>query len=470
VPEFPLTSGLFGRPRLDLPPVRCVNAYFELTPGGPTKDVLTSRPGLTQAYDIGTGPISRSFQKPGLFNGDVFNVSGGEVYRASTSLGPVAYSTAPRFAAAQTFLAIVVGGALYVYDGTAMTLVEFFDDGFSLLPPFSGCAVLYNIWVFPVVGSNQFFFSNVGDPRTINAANFSSAQVSPTPIVEVTVLAEELYFFKTDTTEIWDFSGQLTAPFAESPGRTYTRGCSAQNSVTLTDNSLFWVGDDFAIYRTGTVPTRLTETTSYVEDRLKAMGAAISSVTALTFNIEGHVFYVINLPTLDESYAYDCQTKQWAIWGTQQPLQAEPGIFLGQTCAGQGQTIYIGSAVDGKVFLVDPTNHSDDGTPMRVVVTGALWLPENKKRMGNLTLHGVRGIATRSVPFPKVWIRISDDGGRTWTPDWMEGSLGMIGTYRWKVSFHSLGLMQQPGREIEFAIADAVNVTIEGAAYNTGRR
>jgi len=79
-------------------------------------------------------------------------------------------------------------------------------------------------------------------------------------------------------------------------------------------------------------------------------------------------------------------------------------------------------------------------------------------------------------------MRYSDDGGRTWST-WRRGQIGPIGAYRFKVSWHSLGLMRQPGREFEFAISQGggttyssgtidsgLNVTIEGATINPARR
>ena len=346
MPPLPLTIAHQGRPRLNLPLVRAVNVYAEPTPGGPEEAIRTARPGLTQAYDIGAGPILRTFQQPGIFNSLPFNVSGGELYFGSTALGAVAYSTAPRFAAAQQYIALVCGGALYIYDGTTFRTQTTFDDGYSPLPPFSGCVVLYNIWIYPVSGSNQFFFSQVGNPGVINAGNFGAAQTSPTPIVEVATLAEELYFFKTAYgVEIWDYTGQLTAPFAEAPGRTYPRGCAAQNSVAQLDNGLFWVGDDYAVYRSGTVPNRIS--TSLIEDELteEAGLGDISQITSFALNgVEGHVYYIVNLPMKNVSYAYDCQTKQWFQWGSQQPPFAEPGVWLPRTCAGQGNEIYLGSS------------------------------------------------------------------------------------------------------------------------------
>jgi hypothetical protein len=472
VPPLQLTVGHLARPRLGLPAIPAVNCYLEKTPGGPTGNVLSSRPGLTQAYNVGSGPILRTFQKPGFFNGDVFNVSQGVLYRNSTSLGTVSYSDAPRFAAAQTQMAMVSGGALYIYDGTTLKLQTTFDDGVSVLPPFSSVAVLYSVYVYSVQGSNQFFFSKPGSPAVINAANYSAAQTTPTPIVEIGVLGEELYFFKPDVTEIWDYTGQLTAPFAESPGRTYARGCAAQASVCQLDNALFWVGDNYSVYRTGSVPEKVS--TGLIDDRLLATAqtAQPHAFTALNFAYEGHDYYVLNLPNIGqagESYAYDCQTQQWFRWGTEQPGEPDPGLWLGQTASGQGSQIYIGSSVDGRVFQPDATSHKDDTTPMRVMIGGARWFGEGVERCNNLTLWMVRGIATSSVPLPLVAMCYSDDGGRTFST-WQYGSVGGVGGYRYKASWHSLGLMRQPGREFVFAITDAVNVTVEGAAINPPRR
>lgn len=456
-----------------------VNAFLEKSPGGPSDAVRTSRPGLRQLFTVGAGPILRTFEDPGVFGGDPFNVSGSQLYRMSTLLGSVAYSAAPRFAAAAqaslplnsgtAALALVVGGALYIYDGSTLKTQTTFDDGYSLLPPFSSVAILYNIFIYTVQGTNLFFFSRPGNPAIINAANFSAAQTTPTPILEVGILGEEIYFFKPDAVEIWDFTGNLTAPFAESPGRTYARGCTAQSSVVRQDNSLFWVGDDYTVYRTGTVPQRIS--TSMIEDRLRAVSQSPQPhlFTALGFSYEGHVYYVLLLPSINESYCYDCQTQQWFFWGTQQPDFPEPGLWLASTAAGQGNQIYLGSATDGRVFTPDAFSYKDDTTPMRVVVSGAIWIPEGVLRLGNLTLHMVRGVATASVPNPLVEMRYSDDGGRTWTP-WQVGQIGGIGGYKFKASWHSLGYVRQPGREFEFAITDAVNVTLEGAAFNTARR
>ena len=259
-------------------------------------------------------------------------------------------------------------------------------------------------------------------------------------------------------------------PSRRALGRTYPRGCAAQNSVAQLDNGLFWVGDDYAVYRTATVPQRVSS--SLIEDELTEEAALgdISQITAYALNgVEGHVSYILNLPMKNVSYAYDCQTKLWFQWGSQEKPFAEPGVWLPQTCSGQGNEIYMGSSTDGRVWLSDPTNRTDDGLAVRTVVTGALWMKEDRGRCNNVTLHMVRGVATPSTPAPICQMRYSDDGARTFT-SWLNGQLGPIGSYKYKVSWHSLGLLRQPGRLFEFAITDPVLVAIEGAAYNAGRR
>ena len=57
MPAIQLTPGHLARPRLGLPAIPAVNCILEKTPGGPSPDVRTSRPGLFSVYNIGTGPI-----------------------------------------------------------------------------------------------------------------------------------------------------------------------------------------------------------------------------------------------------------------------------------------------------------------------------------------------------------------------------------------------------------------------------
>jgi len=451
---------------LQQPLIRLVNCYSEPTKGGPSKAIRTRRPGLTHLATLGTGPILRTFQEPGFLNNAYFNVSGGQFYMNTTLLGDVSYSNNPRMCGSNGQLSLVVGGALYIYQNGVFEVQATFDDGYSLLPPLSACVVLYNITLYSVAGSNECFFSSVGNAAVINAANFSSAQTDPSNIVEMAVLAEEVYFFKETAVEIWDFSCQLTAPFSESPGRTYARGCASQGSVVKQDNALFWEGDDHVIYRTGAVPIRVS--TSFIEDELWAEAEAGGSTLAFASNIVGHAFYVITLQASGKTYAYDCQTQLWAQWGTGFFEETDVGPFVGQTSSGYGTGQLIGSSVDGRVWITNPDAQEDDTTPIQCVIGGALWFQGGKQRCNNVSLQAVRGQGTPATPNPQVALRYSDDGGQTFSSWWFQ-PFGGVGQHKTKSTWRALGLMQQPGRLFEIRMADPVNFTVQSASWNEAR-
>ncbi len=430
------------------------------------------RPGLTDLYELHQededppGPVLRMFQNPGLFRGDLFTIAAGELYRNDEFVSTLAYSLQPRMVASLTQLAIVSGGALYVYENDTLTLVEDFADVDDRLPPFSSVAVLFNIFVYSVVGSNQFYFSETGDATQINAASFANAETSPDPIVEIATLAEELYFFGSTSVEIWNYTGVLALPFKLSEGRTYIRGCAAQGSVVKLDNALFWIGDDLTVYRSGPVPVRVS--TSYIEDRLREGATSPERITAFCLGIEGHWFYVVNLPAIDQSYAYDCQTQEWAQWGTQDPFAAEPGLLAASCSVGQGETIYAGSATDSRIWLWDASNNTDDGTAKRVIISGAIWTTAGRLRLNSVGLQCVRGVGNADAPDPVVEMRMSKDGGRTWG-SWLAASLGMVGQYTVKAVWRGLGMVSQPGVLFEWSVSDPVMFVTEGAAYNEER-
>lgn len=470
MPALEFATGVNGRPSAQIPTIRAVNTYSEPTPGGPKQAVRIGAPGLTRTLTLGTGPVQRMTQDAGLFLGDLFSVSAGALYRNGTLISDIPFGQNPRMDATNTQLGVVSGGALYVYNGTALTLVEFFDDGVSKLPPFSSIVVLYNIWLLPVAGTNQFFFSKAGDLTSINAANLSEAQTSPGPIVEMAVLAEEVYIFKTDATEIWDFNGALTAPFAESLGRTYIRGAASQNAVvTKLDNAAFWVGDDLFVYRSGAVPEKISN--PFVDDILHSNAAFSSQFTALKIGVQGHWFYILNVPTQGQSgmsLIYDCATKDWYVWGEQVEFQSDPGLYPGQCSAGQGSTIWVGSESDGRVWLVDTANQTYDGAARQVVCSSAIWVTGGTQRLNNVALACARGVGNSQSPDPIARLRLSYDGNRTWT-SWFDAQIGPVGEYAWKAVWRSLGLIQQPGVGLEFQVLDPVLTAVEGGSWNEPR-
>lgn len=79
--QIPLGIGAYSRPYGLLPEIRCENRFFEQNPVGAEKVALLSRPGSKLFLQVGTGPIRTLFSQAGVFDEDLFIVSGTSLYR-----------------------------------------------------------------------------------------------------------------------------------------------------------------------------------------------------------------------------------------------------------------------------------------------------------------------------------------------------------------------------------------------------
>jgi hypothetical protein len=127
----------------------------------------------------------------------------------------------------------------------------------------------------------------------------------------------------------------------------------------------------------------------------------------------------------------------------------------------------VGDHASSNVYLLDVANNTDNGLVRAVMCSAAIWVPSGTKRLNNVTLACVRGGGSETDN-PIVWMNISYDGGRTFT-SWIQGNLGFAGQYNFKSAWRNLGVIQQPGALLTFAVFDTVPVIIEGGAWNVAR-
>ena len=99
-------------------------------------------------------------------------------------------------------------------------------------------------------------------------------------------------------------------PFQRSSGRQFSRGCAARDTVVVLDNAVFFLGDDRIVYRAEEAPKRVS--TFGIEERLRKC-ASIGDASALSFTVDGHAFYLLNIPG-EGSFAFDVSSGQWAEW------------------------------------------------------------------------------------------------------------------------------------------------------------
>ena len=442
----------YQRPSYGVWSNRLVNFFVEKAVGSPT--IRLPRPGLSASYSVGAGPVRGIYQQAGVFDGDKFTVSGTGVYREASLIGAVAGSGVARFAASASQLVIVTGGVAYVYDGSTFTTISDTD-----LPEVSDVATLAGRFIYTQLDSDRFYWSAVNDATTIDGLDFATAEGSPDATVCMAVLADELFFYGSASTEIWFPTGDLDAPYQRTQGRRYTRGCAAQSSVVQMDNTLIFVGDDRVVYRSESAPRRISE--HGIEESLRRC-TDLGSATAFLASFDGHPFYVLNIPG-EGSYTYDVSTGTWAEWSSYGRT-----TFRAQCAVIDGGVAYLGDADNGQVWVLSSEAYQDGDDPITGYVSAVAPVNSGVLFHYNMGLNCTRGVGNADQPAPVVEMRYSDDGGRLWT-NWISASLGGVGRYEVKAIWKRLGKVKAPGRVFEFRITDPVLKVVRNLVVNEQR-
>jgi hypothetical protein len=422
----------YGRPGYGLSEARCVNHFWEPQPGTPAKGSLICRPGLTESLENGTGPVNGAFCADGVFSGDRFYASGAEVYREDTLLGALTLANFTRFCALGTQLVAVQGGTVKVYNGTTFTAVTI-PDGRVCVD-----AVALGFRVFFICSDGRIYWSELGDAADINGG-FVTASSSPDSTVGALVVGSEIVVFGAESVEFWPLSSNPEAPINRSTGRTYSRGCASQGSIIAFDNSFLSLGNDRVIYRGGAVPSRIS--THDIEARLRAC-TEIDLVSAFVAEHDGHKFAGFRIPG-QGTWVFDAASQRWAEWRT-----FGEDNFRGRCSLIRDGVTYLGDALSGRLWKFDPAAYTDDGDPIErigsVKVAATRPIPCNV-----LELLCSKGTGLVDGTDSIVELRYSGDEGRSWT-DWKPRSTGTIGKYSARARWNRLGLIDTPGRIIEF--------------------
>ncbi|MGH8678699.1 MAG: packaged DNA stabilization protein, partial [Burkholderiales bacterium] len=319
----------------NLPPLALVNMFAEATPTDQGGVALQSRPGLSQSYEVGSGPVTGIFQQPGLFNGDILTVSDGNLYRGTTLVGAIVGSGPVSFASSLAEVVITAGSTLYSYDGTTLSAVAF-PDGASV----TAVAYLSGYFIAARADTGRFYWSAVNDGTTWDALDFANAESSADALRDIKVVNEELWLIGQDTIEPWRPNASVDPPFFRLEGRIITKGVMATGCARALDNTLFWPGDAGVVFRASGVPQRVSN--HAIEERLKVA----TDVLGFAFYWEGHGFYGLRID--DECHLFDVASGEWTTFST---LGLDSYNVL---CAENVATVpYFGGHDDGTIWVWD---------------------------------------------------------------------------------------------------------------------
>lgn len=456
--RLPIGVAAYRRQNGNMPEQLVRNMTFETAPTATSGGVLISRNGLTDSHVVGDGPVRGLFQQAGLFNGDMFAVSGPSLYRGTTllgsisGLGPVSFAAIRNILTGSQEVAVTAGSVLYSYNGTDLQAVAFPDDQLV-----TSVAALSQRFIATVADSHGYYWSDTDDGRTWQGDAFASAESSPDDALEAVVMRGTLYIVGQTTIEPFFPTGDNDLPFQPIQQRTFSRGALRTGCTAVVDNTLFWIGDDAIVYRMGDIPEAISD--AAISELVT--GSALAS--AFSYTYQGHAFFVIRLD--DGCRAYDAATRQWS-----EPHSHGLDRYRVMSAVNVGSQAYFGTDQDGTIAVYGD-DYSDLGTPLvrafssYLPLTGPeaidnVWLDVNVGRTPYLSGLGAQ---------PVIELRHSGNGGATFSA-WETASMGAQGEYGEMPEWWALGTFNAPGVLFEFRCSDPIPLRVSSAFVNEPQR
>jgi hypothetical protein len=448
MPAILYGTGAYRRLSGNLPELRLVNLFVESSPAGQQGAVLLSRPGLLASARVGIGPVTGVYCQDGVFDGDLFVLSGGHLYRAGADLGEVPGNGPVSFAGRAGEVLVTAGTGLYSYDGASLAAVTLPDD-------FDATAVVFHdgLFIAARAGSHKFYWSAVNDGRSWDALDFASAESAPDNLLDLRILNDTLWLFGAETIEPWGNTGNPDAPYERFEQRIFSKGVIGTGCTVEMDNSLLFVGNDGICYRIADVPQRISD--HGIEERIQASG----TVAAFGFVHEGHSFFCVRLD--DGTFAFDVATGQWCEFASH-----GRDNFRGQCAVSSGTDVYIGDDESGTLWTL--SGSEDACGPFERLFTAAFPITGRTVAVDNLNVEANVGwthLLSGQGSEPTIEMRSSRDKGATWT-GWRGASLGRQGAYGTDVQWRRNGIFARPGAMFEFRVTDPVDFSVSAVSVN----
>lgn len=457
-----------------------INLYAErLHQDSRVNYVLYGTPGQEVFVTLPTSPVLAMMQLDDL----LYAVTSTALYSITstgtvTSVGTVVQSGNVSIATNGIHIAFVDGAKGYYYS-VAGGLHEFSGDGWY---PADTVTFQDGYFIFNRKGTGQFFFTGILD-TSLDPLDFATAEAAPDDTLGVFSDQSSLWLFGVKSIEIWYNDG--VTPWSRMHGAYIERGIGSPYSVVKLDNALFFVGDDGIVYRTQGY-SLIHVSTHEIESQF--LSGDISDAYAYGYTCEGHMFYVLTIPSINRTCVYDAATKLWA-----ERTSSAYGSHNGICAVDCFDKVLIGDFASGKILNLSMDVFTDDGEVIvRELIAPVLSDNQNRLTMweletdvlfdlsslddggnllteddafvltypdgDNIALYSATDDAAISTS-PSISLRYSNDGCRTWSNERIR-SFTPVSGQNIKVRWNGLG--QFVRRHIKLTMESAGPVVIGG--------
>lgn len=352
-------------------------------------------------------------------------VAGESVYSvteagATTVLGTILGSDYTPSAEGVNECVFLADGKGYVVDSTVTQITDA-----DFLP---ATQVQWSDGYFIFLASDRVFVSAFNDPTSYNALAYDSLTWATQQPIAIIADTRELIHFMPKGMAIGYNANGSPYPFALSSDGFIERGCLAPRSPAKLDNTVFWLADDRTVRSLrGNTPVRVS--TEPLE-QLFARMTTLDDAYGMAISQDGSFSYLLTFPTEDRTFEYNLATE---LWNERASLNRQGWQVEGHIEAYGRHFVWSGA----RLGYLSPDTHAEWGDEQIVELTsenlndGVNWVHFDRIE---LDLDVGVGIATGQGSDPQITLSYSDDGGKTWSPEYQR-SVGKIGETRQRVIY-----------------------------------
>ena len=467
--SIPFVGASYQARSLNADAQRAVNCYIELDQASPRAPVaLYGTPGLRKVATASAGLGCRGAITE---SGYAWLVIGNYVYRMDssyslTSLGTIGSSSGPVGLASNGLeLLIVDGVAGWIVNVAAASLTQITDVDF----PNGVKRAAYQDGYFIVTGDNsqQFYISQLLNGGAWDGLDTDLAQGAPDHTIGVISDHRELWLSGNTSAEIWLNPGNADFPFERTGNAFVEEGCASAATVAKADNTVFWLGADDRgsgiVWRAnGYTPIRIS--THAVETALA--GYTLGDAWAMTYQQEGHSFYVLTFPTSGATWVYDAATQLWHERAYRDTTTDALGQWRAAGHCMLGGLHLVGDYADGRIYVLDLAYYLDDTDPIVRLRTSQTQAQLQHRLFFNslqVDMETGVGLVSGQGSDPQLMLRYSNDGGHTWS-SLKTATIGRLGEYGARCRFNRLGAGRN--RVWEISLSDPVKFAVLGAVVD----
>jgi len=308
--------------------------------------------------------------------------------------------------------------------------------------------------------TDEFYHSALNNALSWDPLDTQKASVKPGNIVRVYSDHRELWVFKERSIEVFYNSGDTDMVWKRISGGNIELGLQAKNSVASVDNSIIWLANDGTVRRAfGFTPQIISSPQiAYQIGKLSTTSDAIG----FGYMDEGHAFYELTFPTDHETFVFDISTNKWHKRASYR-IGGFDGRHRANCYAHFNNKNLVGDYENGRIYEIDGETYTDNGE--RIIRKRTTQSLNNERNM--LFMHSFQiefepgvGLSTGQGSDPEVMLRISRDGGKTYSNE-QTAKIGRIGEYDKRAIWRRLGRARDVAFEI--SISDPVKIVIIGA-------